>query len=143
MTCCPGEDVDYQQNDGKQPELAECCAAEIWLGRKSEGSGCKQHEQKQWCRNWRKPEPAPRDEPLNGKCEDGAGQKYYAKAMPTSGIVTPSIVNQRAATRSLIARDCMREVNPNCDGLMGGGALECLTAVSIFEPKDYSRSRCC
>jgi hypothetical protein len=63
--------------------------------------------------------------------------------MLTSGIVTPSIVNQRAARRSLIARDCMREVNPNCDGLMGGGALERLTAVLIFEPRDYSRSRCC
>src|SRR6185295_14473011 len=66
-----------------------------------------------------------------------------AKAMLTSGIVTPSIVNQRAARRSLIARDCMREVNPNCYGLLGGRALERLTAVSIFEPKDYSRSRCC
>src|SRR4026208_324854 len=45
-----------------------------------------------------------------------------ATAMLTSGIVTPSIVKQRAARRSLIARDCMQEVIPNCDGLTGGRA---------------------
>jgi hypothetical protein len=33
----PGEDIDYKQNDCKEPELAERCPAEIWLGRKSEG----------------------------------------------------------------------------------------------------------
>ena len=72
----PGEDIDYKQNDCKEPELAERCPAEIWLGRKSEGGSCKQHEQKQWRCNWRKPESAARDEPLNGKGENGAGQKY-------------------------------------------------------------------
>jgi len=42
---------------------------------------------------------------------------------------------------SLIASDCMLEENSNGDGLNGAGVPERLTAVSIFEPKDYSRTR--
>jgi hypothetical protein len=41
------------------------------------------------------------------------------RAMLTSGIVTPSIVNQRAARPSLIASDSMREENFNCNGPAG------------------------
>jgi hypothetical protein len=47
-----GEEIDNQQDDSKEPELADGGATEKWFWRKNEGNCRKQHEKKQGGCNW-------------------------------------------------------------------------------------------